>query len=183
MTYTIEEEQPCYFKDIRIYCGLVEYPDITDRLFQNNGDGTFSDITVPAGVHQPESRGLGVVFSDLNNDGWLDIYVANDMTRNTIFVNQKNGTFLEEGVLRGVAYNGEGLINASMGVDARDYDNDGDIDLWMTFFSLEDNCLLVNDGTGYFGDLSFDWLAGVKIQMPLVPEFSLAQMGLFKQVK
>ena len=115
VTYAIEEEQPCYFKDIRIYCGLVEYPGITDRLFQNNGDGTFSDITVPAGVHQPESRGLGVVFSDLNNDGWLDIYVANDMTRNTIFVNQKNGTFLEEGVLRGVAYNGEGLIDASMG--------------------------------------------------------------------
>ena len=78
------------------------------------------------------------------------------MTRNTIFVNQKNGTFLEEGVLRGVAYNGEGLINASMGVDARDYDNDGDVDLWMTNFSLEANCLLVNDGTGYFEDLSFD---------------------------
>ena len=156
VTYTVEDEKPCYFKDIRIYCGPLEYPGITGRLFQNNGDGTFSDITIAAGVHEPESRGLGVVFSDLNNDGWIDIYVANDMTRNTIFVNQKNGTFLEEGVLRGVAYNGEGLINASMGVDARDYDNDGDIDLWMTNFSLEANCLLVNDGTGYFEDLSFD---------------------------
>ena len=154
--YTVEDEKPCYFKDIRIYCGPLEYPGITDRLFQNNGDGTFSDITIAAGVHQPELRGLGVVFSDLNNDGWIDIYVANDMTRNTIFVNQKNGTFLEEGVLRGVAHNGEGLINASMGVDARDYDNDGDIDLWTTNFSLEANCLLVNDGTGYFEDLSFD---------------------------
>ena len=62
MTYTIEEEKPCYFKDVRIYCGRVGYPGITDRLFQNNEDGTFSDITVTAGGHQPESRGLGVVF-------------------------------------------------------------------------------------------------------------------------
>jgi len=156
VTYTAEDEKPCYFKGIRIYCGPVEYPGITDRLFQNNGDGTFADITITAGVHEPESRGLGVVFSDLNNDGWMDICVANDMTRNIIFINQTDGTFLEEGILRGVAYSGEGLINASMGVDARDYDNDGDIDLWLTNFSLEANCLLVNDGTGYFEDLSFD---------------------------
>ena len=93
VTYTVEDEKPCYFKDIRIYCGPLEYPGITGRLFQNNGDGTFSDITIAAGVHEPESRGLGVVFSDLNNDGWIDIYVANDMTSNTIFVNQKTAHY------------------------------------------------------------------------------------------
>ncbi len=156
VSYKIEDEKRCFFKAIPIYCGPVEYPGVSDRLFQNNGDGTFSDITIAAGIYEPDSRGLGVVCSDLNNDDWIDIYVANDMTKNNIYINQKNGTFLEEGVLRGVAYDGEGLINASMGVDARDYDNDGDIDLWVTNFSLEANCLLVNDGTGYFEDLSFD---------------------------
>ena len=156
VSYEIENEKRCFFKDIPIYCGPVEYSGVSDRLFQNNGDGTFSDITISAGIYEPDSRGLGVVCSDLNNDNWIDIYVANDMNKNNIYINQKDGTFVEEGVLRGVAYDGEGLINASMGVDARDYDNDGDVDLWVTNFSLEANCLLVNDGTGYFEDLSFD---------------------------
>ena len=110
----------------------------------------------PRGVYEPTTRGLGVVFTDVNGDGWVDIYVANDMSRNTLFINQGNGTFQEEGVLRGVAYNGDGLANGSMGIDAGDYDNDGDIDLWVSNFSLEANCLMQNDGEGYFEDVTFD---------------------------
>ena len=155
--YALETDIPCYYKNtLRIYCGPNEYHGIADVLYQNNGDGTFTDITKSAGVYEPTTRGLGVVFTDVNNDGWMDIYVANDMTPNTLFINQGDGTFQEEGVLRGVAFNGDGIANGSMGIDAGDYDNDGDIDLWVSNFALEANCLMQNDGDGYFEDVTFD---------------------------
>ena len=155
--YALETDLPCYYKNtLRIYCGPNEYHGIADVLYRNNGDGTFTDITKSAGVYEPTTRGLGVVFTDVNNDGWVDIYVANDMSPNTLFINQGDGTFQEEGVLRGVAFNGDGIANGSMGIDAGDYDNDGDIDLWVSNFSLEANCLMQNDGDGYFEDVTFD---------------------------
>ena len=155
--YALETDIPCYYKNtLRIYCGPNEYHGIADVLYRNNGDGTFTDITKAAGVYEPTTRGLGVVFTDVNNDGWMDIYVANDMSPNTLFINQGDGTFREEGVLRGVAYNGDGIANGSMGIDAGDYDNDGDIDLWVSNFALEANCLMQNDGDGYFEDVTFD---------------------------
>ena len=155
--YALETDIPCYYKNrLRIYCGPNEYHGIADVLYRNNGDGTFTDVTKSAGVYEPTTRGLGVVFTDVNSDGWVDIYVANDMSPNTLFINQGDGTFQEEGVLRGVAYNGDGLANGSMGIDAGDYDNDGDIDLWVSNFSLEANCLMQNDGDGYFEDVTFD---------------------------
>ena len=155
--YALETDIPCYYKNtLRIYCGPNEYHGIADVLYRNNGDGTFTDITKAAGVYEPTTRGLGVVFTDVNTDGWVDIYVANDMSPNTLFINQGDGTFREEGVLRGVAYNGDGIANGSMGIDAGDYDNDGDIDLWVSNFSLEANCLMQNDGDGYFEDMTFD---------------------------
>jgi hypothetical protein len=141
---------------VRGYCHPKHFEGAPDRLYRNNGDGTFTDITRSAGVYEPTTRGLGVVFTDVNNDTWLDIYVANDMSPNTLFINQGNGTFREEGVLRGVAYNGDGIANGSMGIDAGDYDNDGDIDLWVSNFALEANCLMQNDGDGYFEDVTFD---------------------------
>lgn len=155
--YALETDIPCYYKNtLRIYCGPNEYHGIADVLYRNNGDGTFTDITKSAGVYEPTTRGLGVVFTDVNNDGWVDIYVANDMSPNTLFINQGDGIFREEGVLRGVAFNGDGIANGSMGIDAGDYDNDGDIDLWVSNFSLEANCLMQNDGNGYFEDVTFD---------------------------
>lgn len=154
--YSLEADIPCHFKNkLRIYCGPNEYQGIADILYRNNGDGTFTDITKSAGVYEPTTRGLGVVCTDVNNDGWIDIYVANDMSPNTLFINQMDGTFNEEGIQRGVAFNGDGIANGSMGIDAGDYDNDGDIDLWVTNFSLEANCLMQNDGTGYFDDATF----------------------------
>lgn len=155
--YALETDIPCYYKNtLRIYCGPNEYHGIADVLYRNNGDGTFTDITKAAGVYEPTTRGLGVVFTDVNGDGWVDIYVANDMSPNTLFINQGDGIFREEGVLRGVAYNGDGIANGSMGIDAGDYDNDGDIDLWVSNFALEANCLMQNDGDGYFEDMTFD---------------------------
>lgn len=154
--YSLETEKPCYFRELRIYCGPNEYRGISDTFYGNNGDGSFTEITKESGVYEPTMRGLGVVFTDVNDDGWLDIYVANDMTPNTLFINRKDGTFREEGTLRGVAYNGDGIANGSMGVDSGDYDNDGDFDLWVTNFSLEANCLMQNDGNGFFYDATFD---------------------------
>lgn len=155
--YALETDIPCYYKNtLRIYCGPNEYHGIADVLYRNNGDGTFTDITESAGVYEPTTRGLGVVFTDVNNDGWVDIYVANDMSPNTLFINQGAGVFREEGVLRGVAFNGDGIANGSMGIDAGDYDNDGDVDLWVSNFALEANCLMQNDGDGYFEDVTFD---------------------------
>ena len=155
--YSLETDIPCYYNNsLRIYCGPNEYHGIADVLYRNNGDGTFTDITESAGVYEPTTRGLGVVFTDINNDGWLDIYVANDMSPNTLFINQGGGTFREEGVLRGVAFNGDGIANGSMGIDAGDYDNDSDIDLWVSNFALEANCLMQNDSDGYFEDVTFD---------------------------
>ena len=155
--YALETDIPCYYKNtLRIYCGPNEYHGIADVLYRNNGDGTFTDITKTAGVYEPTTRGLGVVFTDVDNDGWVDIYVANDMSPNTLFINHGDGTFREEGVPRGVAYNGDGIANGSMGIDAGDYDNDGDIDLWVSNFALEANCLMQNDGDGYFEDMTFD---------------------------
>lgn len=154
--YSLKTEKPCYHGKLQIYCGPNEYKGISDTFYLNNGDGTFSDITKEAGVYEPTTRGLGVVFSDVNDDGWLDIYVANDMTPNTLFINQKNGSFKEEGVLRGVAYNDDGIANGSMGIDSADYDNDGDFDLWVTNFSLEANSLMQNDGRGFFRDATFE---------------------------
>ena len=154
--YDLSEDIPCYFGQLRIYCGPNEYDGIADQLYRNNGDGSFTDVTKQAGVWMPTARGLGVICPDVNDDGWADIYVANDMNPNTLFINQGDGTFKEEGQLRGCAYNADGIANGSMGVDAGDYDNDGDMDLWVTNFSLEANCLMVNDGNGYFDDLTFD---------------------------
>ena len=153
--YALEDDVPCHFGDLSIYCGPNEYDGIADVLYRNDGDGGFTDVTRESGVHEPTTRGLGVVFTDVNDDGWPDIYVANDMTRNLLFVSQGDGTFVEEGVPMGAAFNGDGIANGSMGVDAADYDNDGDIDLWMTNFSLEANSLLANDGD-YFYDATFD---------------------------
>ena len=154
--YDLSQDIPCYFQRLRIYCGPNEYNGIADQLYQNNGDGSFTDVTKQSGVWVPTTRGLGVICPDVNNDGWPDIYIANDMNPNTLFINQGDGIFKEEGQLRGCAYNADGIANGSMGVDAGDYDNDGDVDLWMTNFSLEANCLMVNDGNGYFDDFTFD---------------------------
>ncbi len=154
--YSLDTDVPCYYGEMRIYCGPQEYDGIADTFYRNNGDGTFTDVTGEIGVYETTMRGLGVVFTDLDNDGWLDIYVANDMTRNTLFINQKDGTFKEEAIVRGTSYNGDGLTNNSMGVDAADYDNDGDPDLYVTNFALETNCLMQNDGDGYFYDVTFE---------------------------
>jgi hypothetical protein len=132
------------------YCGPEVYPARRDTLYHNNGDGTFTDVTVASGIAHPRSKSLGVVASDVNNDGWPDFYVANDLDPNLLFINNGKGKFTEQGVQQGVAFSGDGASEASMGVVATDYDNDGKMDLFVTNYSFEMCALYRNTGSNFF---------------------------------
>ena len=136
------------------YCGPLAYDPQPNRLFRNRGDGTFEPVTVQAGMQGGPGSTLGVVTADFNSDGWLDIYVANDGMANRLWMNQQDGTFVDEALLSGTSVNGEGFPEASMGVDAGDYDNDGDEDLFLAHLTRESNTLYTNTGTGLFTDHS-----------------------------
>jgi hypothetical protein len=136
----------------RDYCPPRSYGGQADRLYRNQGDGTFVDATTTALAEPAVAPALGVATADFNNDGWIDIYVANDDADNQLWINQRNGTFLDLALLSGVAVNTDGRTEASMGVDAGDFDNDGDEDLFLTHLTTETNTLYVNNGFGVFTD-------------------------------
>ena len=144
-----------FSSDRRSYCGPEHYDRQTDRLYRNRGNGTFTDVTATAfSGSQPFGPALGVVAADFDNDGWLDIYVANDGQANLLWMNQRDGTFKNLGLLSGAAVNEHGKPEASMGVDAGDFDNDGDEDLVTTHLPTEGHDLYVNDGSGIFENRS-----------------------------
>ena len=139
------------------YCGPVPADAVPDRLLHNRGNGTFEDVTAKAGIATTaadDGPALGVSTADFNGDGWIDIYVANDETPNQLWINQKNATFKNDALLAGAAVSGEGRPQASMGVDAGDYDGDGDEDLVMDNLTGEGIALYRNDGSGLFEDVS-----------------------------
>ncbi len=138
----------------RDYCGPNAFASVPDRLYRNRGDGTFVDVTAQAQVATEYGATLGVVTADLDADGWPDIYVANDGEPNQLWINQRDGTFRNGALLAGAALNGDGRTEGSMGVDAGDFDGDGDDDLFMTHLTRETNTLYLNDGTGLFEDRS-----------------------------
>jgi hypothetical protein len=138
-----------------MYCDPRTFKPAPDVLYRNNGDGRFTNVTRQARITDPGGNGLGVAAGDYDNDGDQDIYVANDMTPNFLYKNLGNGTFQEIGLLSGTALSSEGLAQAGMGVDWGDYDNDGDLDLVVTNFELENNCLYRNDGHDTFSEVSF----------------------------
>jgi hypothetical protein len=145
----------CRFMATDVFCGPKQLTGDLDILYRNNGDGTFSDVTARAGVRDPGYYGFGVVFTDLNDDGWADIYVANDSVPNLLFRNRGNGTFVEEGLLSGAALSSDGRSQAGMGVDAGDYNGDGLPDLVVTNFSHDYNTLYENGPAGVFTDRSY----------------------------
>ena len=136
------------------YCSPKAYDAEPDRFFQNNGDGTFDDVTRKIGMHVAFGPALGAIPADVNLDGWIDLYVANDGVANNLWVNRGDGTFADDALLAGCAVNEEGSPEASMGVDAGDFDNDGDEDFFMTHIVQETNTIYLNDGRGGFEDIS-----------------------------
>ena len=154
--YSVGNDRTCTVtSDRRSYCGPEQYDRQTDRLYHNRGNGTFVDVTAKAFIaSEPFGPTLGVITADFDNDGWPDIYAANDGQANLLWINQRNGTFKTDGLLSGAAVNEQGRPEASMGVDAGDFDNDGDEDLIMTHLPFEGHNLYVNTGSGMFEDRS-----------------------------
>jgi hypothetical protein len=148
--------QTCQYKSIPVQCGPRGLKGAGDSLFRNIGNGTFTDVTKAAGVSDPDGfYGLGVVTSDFDDDGWIDIFVANDSTPNFHYHNNGDGTFKEIGFTAGTAVNENGSEQGCMGVTAGDYDHDGKIDLFVTNFADEYNTLYHNDGRNSFTDVSY----------------------------
>jgi hypothetical protein len=142
---------PCHAASGRPdYCSPNVYQPLPSRLYHNNHDGTFSDATAAAGLASEFGPALGVSAADFNNDGWPDIYVANDGQPNQLWINQHDGTFRNVGLRAGAALSASGRAKGSMGVDAGDFDNDGDEDLFMTELTGEGSNFFVNDGTAAF---------------------------------
>jgi enediyne biosynthesis protein E4 len=145
----------CNWKGIPVVCGPRGMPPGTHTLYRNNGDGTFTDVSREAGISDAtKNYGMTVVAADLDEDGWPDIYVACDSTPSLLFMNNRDGTFREEGVLRGAALSDDGGEQAGMGVGIGDYDLDGHLDLFKTHFADDANGLYHNDGTGNFDDVT-----------------------------
>jgi hypothetical protein len=136
----------------RDYCGPRTYRPAPDRLYRNDGNGHFTDVTEAAGIARADGAGLGVVADDYNGDGWLDLYIANDATPNQLWINHRDGTFVDEGPLSGAALNAAGNPEGSMGIASGDFDGDGDEDLFVTNIIGETFALYRNDGSGNFED-------------------------------
>ena len=139
----------------RRYCDPDVFEGLPDVLYKNNGDGTFLDVSNISNISKSAGKGLGVVTSDFDNDNDLDIYVANDKVMNHMFINNGDGTFIEEGLFLGVGFNENGKAEAGMGVDVGDYNSDGWFDLFVTNFSGESNTLYKNEKNGFFSDVTF----------------------------
>ena len=121
-----------------------------DVLYRNNADGTFTDVTQSAGIKDPGYYGFGVIFGDLNQDGWPDLYVANDLNPNFLFRNNQDKTFTEVAVEAGAAFSESGAPQAGMGLDMGDFNQDGSMDIFVTNFSRDTNTLYQNNGDGSF---------------------------------
>jgi enediyne biosynthesis protein E4 len=137
----------------RDYCGPRSYRPVPDRLFRNDGHGHFVDVTERAGIAKADGAGLGVSVGDYNGDGWPDLYVANDATPNQLWINRRDGTFADEGVISGSALSAAGNPEGSMGIASGDFDLDGDEDLFVTNIAGETSVLYLNDGHGNFEDV------------------------------
>ncbi len=151
--YSVAENKVCYGKSSRRdYCGPSGFLPVHDRLFRNLGEGRFAEVSDRLLKGYRPGPGLGVLGADLNGDAWPDLYVANDGAANQFWLNQEGRGFVDDALFSGTAVNREGKAEASMGLDAGDFDNDGDLDLFITHLMGETNTLYVNNGQGLFED-------------------------------
>ena len=145
------EHRPGY----RAYCSPDNYRGEHLKLFHNNHDGTFTDVSIKSGIGIPEAKGMGVVTADFNNDGWPDIAVANDTWPNFLFINQHDGTFKDVSFISGIAASADGKYEAGMGIDAADVDGDGWFDIYITHLDFELDRLYHNNHDGTFDDVTY----------------------------
>ncbi len=145
------ERRPGY----RSYCHPGNYKGQHIKLYHNNHDGTFTDVSDASGVGKPEAKGMGVVLADFNNDGWPDIAIANDSWPNFLFINKHNGTFEDLSLVSGIAASEDGRYEAGMGIDAADVDGDGWMDVYITHLDFELNRLYRNSRDETFTDETF----------------------------
>ncbi len=155
-TAPLPETGPCLYRGLMVACGPPGLPGGKNILFHNNGDGTFTDVSEKAGIlNTPGTYGLGVVVCDFDNDGWPDIYVANDSSSSALYRNNRDGTFTEIGIEAGVAFGPDGKTQAGMGVSVADYDADGWFDIVKTNFEGDTSSLYRNLGKNFFEDATF----------------------------
>ena len=153
VVWSADRERPCFGPNgLRNYCNPAEYPPAPDKLYRNDGGGRFTDVSEAAGIRSVAGPGLGVVATDLDGDGLVDLYVANDQAANHLWLNRGDGTFREDALARGAALNELGQPEAGMGIAVADPDGDGDLDLFLTHLSGETNTFYRNDGGGFFSD-------------------------------
>jgi hypothetical protein len=146
----------CQYRGVPVQCGPKGLPGAGDSLFHNNGDGTFTNVSKKAGVSDPEGRyGLGAIWTDVDGDGWLDLFVANDATGNYLYHNNKDGTFTEIGLQAGVSLDDDGVPLGSMGVTVGDYLHTGQFGIFITNFSGEHATLYRHDKPLLFTDVSY----------------------------
>lgn len=163
-----EVQQPgstltCSYRGVPVHCGPRGLPVTTNRLYRNQGDGTFKDVTEVSGIASATpTYAMTAVAADFDEDGWTDIFVASDSTPNLLFVNQKDGTFKEVGIERGVALSDDGQEQANMGVAVGDFDRDGHLDIFATHFADDTPVLYRNSGKKDFVDATISAGLGVE---------------------
>jgi hypothetical protein len=165
-TAPLPEEGPCTYKGIVVACGPPGLAGAKNILYHNNGNGTFSDVSQKAGMWNAiGTYGLSVAASDLDNDGWPDIYVANDSAPATLYLNQHDGTFKDVAIENGAALSAEAKPQAGMGVSIGDYNRDGNLDIVKTNFAGDTDSLYTNLGDGVFEDRTYPSGLGVNTRL------------------
>jgi enediyne biosynthesis protein E4 len=155
-TWTPDTDKRCQMDEHRDeYCSPTVYKSVAARLYRNLGNGKFQDVTDASGIGKSLGKGMGIAIADFNGDGWPDIFIANDTEPNFLFLNQGNGTFTETGIESGAAYNSRGESVSGMGCDAKDFDNDGSVDIVYNDLAGQVFGLLRNEGGKSFADMTW----------------------------
>ena len=174
-SWPLPNSGPCLYKGTLVACGPTGLPGAKNILYHNNGDGTFTDVSEKAGILKANGTyGLGVLVADFDNDGWPDIYVANDSQPSALYKNNHDGTFTDVGIMAGCAYSQDGQPQAGMGPTAGDYDCDGWLDIFRTDFSEDTPSLYHNLGKSAPG---FDYVMFDNVTFPAGLGINTRYMG------